>query len=379
MLSMNNEKVTEDKLYKIVTFLLLVLSVFTIQNNNHNNQFQIVVIVTSIILLIVGFIEIGLKGSIVKKSIYVLGLIIVLFIFKFNNFLIIPTCLAIVFINYSPDLMLKSYCFSVEWNLIITFLLSVVGYSPLRNSSNGVITLGFSNENNLGLLITFLSIIFFTQLFHGNSSMYVRILKIVFIALTVFTDYFIIDDKTMVLVFFVFFVLLLFFRKINRAKVFIAQILAIVVPFYLLYESWILTRNFGNSELSFKLNEELSNRLFMWNWYYQKMGINLFPSTNKLTGYNFWGTIDGSYILFLLQYGIIFAFMICILLAISNYLLCKKNNYLFYSILLSFEISAFSENVLQFYTLTFILIFSMCSLYPGWLKGETSNNVIEEI
>ena len=36
--------------------------------------------------------------------------------------------------------------------------------------------------------------------------------------------------------------------------------------------------------------------------------------------------------------------------------------------MLSFEIGAFSENILQFYTLTFILVFSICSLYPGWLE-----------
>lgn len=364
---MNNEKVNEDKFYNIITFLLLVLSVFTIQNNNHNNQFQIIIIFVSIFLLVVGFIKIGLDGLIVKKGIYVLGLVIVLFIFKFNNFLIIPFCLAIVFINYSPDLMLKSYYFSSKWNLIITFLLAIIGYSPLRNSSDGIITLGFSNENSLGLVITFLSVLFLTQIFQNNNK-YGRILTITLISITIFINYFIIDDKTMVFAFIVFILLVMFFKNVNKVKSFIAKLLSIVLPFYLLYESWNLTKNFGNSGLSLNLNEQLSNRLFMWNWYYQKMGISLSSPTNRLAGYNFWGTIDGSYTLFLLQYGIVLAVFICLLLAISNYLLCKNNNYMFYSIMLSFEIGAFSENILQFYTLTFILVFSICSLYPGWLE-----------
>lgn len=367
---MNMEQPFKDKIFNLVSFLLLVLSIFTIQNNNHNNQFQIVIVAVSAVLFVLGIIKLGLDGLTIKKICYIISLIIVLFIFRFNNFLMVPFCLVISFISFSPYLMVKAYYFAARWNLIVTFILAIVGYAPMFNPSDGVITVGFSNENSLGMLITFTSILLLVQVIKKKERNLVKSLKIIFIATIVFINYSVIDDKTMTFVFLLFIILTLFFKKSSEIKLIIAKIVGLIIPFFLLSESWLLTKNFGTTDLSLRLNERLSNRLFMWNWYYQKMGVSIFPPFNKLGEYNFWGTIDGSYTLLLLQYGILFAVTTCIALAISNYLLCKNGYYILYSIMISFEVGAFCENVLQFYTLTFIFVFSICSLCPGWLRKE---------
>lgn len=364
----------EDRIYRAITFLLLLLSVFTIQNNDHNNQFQFIVIIISIIIALLGLVKFTFDGLTFQKIIFIAILVAILCCFKFNNFLVIPACLAIAFVNYSPELVLHSYYISSIWNFIITALIAIIGLSPMTNSSDGVITLGYSNENSLGLIITFLAILFFIQFYKDRMKTHWAYLKLMFVLLTLIVDYFIIDDKTMIVVFAFFILLSLLLKANNFLALFIAKVIGIILPFFLLYMSFVFTENYGSTQLSLRLNEMLSNRLYMWNWYYQKMGISFLPPSTRLSGFNFWGTIDGSYTLFLLQYGIVLTILITFALLVSNYLLLKNNKHTLFSIMLSFELGAFCENVLQFYTLTFVLIFAICAIYPGWTKKNSKFN-----
>lgn len=365
-----------NRTYKAITFLLLILSIFTIQNNNHNNQFQFIVIIVSLAIAILGFIEILFSGLTFQKIIFNLLIVVILFIFKFNNFLVIPACLAIAFINYSPELVVHSYYISSIWNLIVTCLTAIVGFGPMFNSSDGVLTLGYSNENSFGLVITFLALLFYIQLKLYKSRTNWFYIKIVFIFLTLFIDYFVIDDKTMFIVFIAFVVLSILLKSNKLVVLILVKFIGIILPFSLLYLSWLFTKDFGSMQNSFKINEIMSNRLYMWNWYYQKMGVSFLPPSLHLSGFDFWGTIDGSYTLFLLQYGVCLTILVTILLAICNYLLYKNNKYILFSLMLSFELGAFCENILQFYTLTFVLIFAICSIYPGWGNRDSNLMVI---
>ena len=113
----------------------------------------------------------------------------------------------------------------------------------------------------------------------------------------------------------------------------------------------------------------------MWNWYYYKIPITWYSNNLKISQFNFWGTIDGSYTNLLFQSGLVTTVVVCLLLVYSNFLLLKdKKNYIF-CLLVSLEIGAFSENILQSPAIIFVMTFVILSLYPKWLNDNKYKNL----
>ena len=369
LLNKTNHNIKDGIGFRCLVLLLTILAIATVQNNVRNNAFQSVVIFTSIAVFVLGIAIFFYNGISYSKILFLFSLSLILYLSNFNNFLVVPMCLAVAFVNYPPELIVDAYNTSNIWNLCITIVLALVGLSPMRNVNDGVLSLGYANENTLGLIITFISLKFLKDL-ASNKNERKKVLKILFIVLSFFVNYFVTQDRTMTLVLLLFTFELFLFKIKGFITLYVYKIVGLILPYFLLYSSWTLAKNFGESQFSYLLNNALSNRLLMWNWYYQKSGISVLPQINLLNKLNYWGTIDGSYTLLLLQYGLMLSIIICTLLTICNLLLLKHKKHTIFYMLLSLEVGAFCENIIQFYTLSFVLVFAINTLYMSWMSNS---------
>lgn len=362
--------------YYIFVFLLTILEFLSVYSSAHNMSFQIYSLITIITASIMGFIGITIFLTTefdLKKIGFLFALFIIYWSSNFNNFWVVPICIAVSFANFTLYDLICAYCTSNLVTLVITVFLAVVGLAPMNNPADGVLSLGFATQSALGLVLTLISFIFVLEIVKYKKNTKYYLFKIFFILFGFILKIVVLDDRTMTWTFLVFLVLIMIFRLNKKFIIILMKIIGLVSPFLLLYISWKLTTNYISSNFFYELDNFFSHRLLMWNWYYQKAPISLFPNTFRLSDFNYWGTIDGSYALLLLQYGIIMALIVCLLLALCNYLLLKYKHYGVFCMMLSLELAAFVENILQFYVGAIPLILMLLILNLGWLK----NNILE--
>lgn len=350
--------------YYIIVAILASLSLLNTCTNSNGGSLNAILEETVFILAFFNFFITGIKKN---KIIFVVLIFMILLITKFNSFFIVPVLFSLAFVNYTPWDLIRGYNLANLFSLCMTVLLSILGFLPMRNYLDGVISLGYTNENTLGLFTLLISLFYTLEIIMYKSKMKFIRLKIIFIITFVFLNYFIIEDRTVIVVFLVFLLLCYVFKSKINFFVYLTKVLGCLCPILFTYISLFLVKHYDSSNFYFTLNKLLTNRLYMWNWYFERMPISLYPSNLKINLFDFWGTIDGSYVYLLFQSGVLVTIITCSLLVYSNYLLLKNNfNYLF-CLLLSLEVCAFSEDILQLPLIVFVMCFALLSIYPNWV------------
>lgn len=378
MLDDQISQISRNKLvYNIFIFLLTLLELFSIYSSAHSINLQSYTVIISGIMGILGIVIFIWKFSF-KKILFLLALFIVWWSSNFNNFWIVPICISVGFVNFSLCGLINAYCISNIITLIITVLLAVVGLAPMKNSADGILSLGFATESALGLVLTLISFVFVLELVKFGKKTKFYLFKIIFIVFSFILKIVVLEDRTMTWTFLVFLLFILLFRLNKKTFILLMKLVGVIIPYFLTYISWMCTTNYGMSNFLYKVDKLFSYRLLMWNWYYQKVSLKLFPNTFRLSNFNYWGTIDGSYALLLLQYGILMTMLTCSMLAICNFLLLKYKYFGVFCIMFSLELAAFVENILQFYTGAIPLILALLTFYIGWIKNSSDIEIIEE-
>lgn len=358
-------------IYYIFVILLALLEFLSIYSSAHGISLQTYTIVLAGFMGVLGIVTFFTSGISIRKILFLIILLIIYWSSKFNNFWVVPICITIAFVNFNLYDLINAYCISNIFTLILTAFLSIIGVSPIRNPADGVLSLGFATESALGLVITLISFIFVLKLIkYGRNTKYYS-LKLLFIVVGILLKIAILEDRTMTWDFFVFLGFTAIFKLNKKIIIPVMKVLGIIIPYVLTYLSWNFTVNFGTSNLLYKLDQLLSYRLLMWNWYYQRVPILLFPNPYRLSDFNYWGTIDGSYTLLLLQYGVVMTLLVCTMLVVCNLLLLKYRYWNIFCMMISLELAAFVENILQFYTGAICLVFILLVLYKGWLKNSS--------
>ena len=367
---MNNKLQRNSNYYYIVVAVLASLSVLNTYSNSHDLYFGNISLLIGVLFFLLAIINLLLKGIDSKDIIFVGVILLVWTITKFNSFFSVPILVALAFINCTPWQVIKGYYLANMVCLVITFLLSLVGLSPMRNVVDGVISFGFANENTLGLFTLLISLFYVLELFTLKRETKYFYEKIIFIVFFILLNNFITGDRTVIIVFLFFILFIGIFKLKNKFFIFIIKLFGTVCPLLLTYMSYLFSKNYDNSNFYYSLNNLLSNRMYMWNWYYHRIPISWYPSYLKIDQFNFWGTIDGSYAYLIFQSGLVTTLIVCLLLVYCNFLLLKNNENYIFCLLISLEIGALSEDILQSPAIVLVMTFAILTLYPRWIRDS---------
>lgn len=355
--------------YYIIVAILTCLSLINTYSNSHGLNLKILSNILGIIFLILGILNFFINGIKIRKIFFLFLVFTIFCMTKFNNFLILPIFISISFLNYSPQQLIRGYYLSNLWCLVITGIMAMIGLAPMR-SWDGILSLGFSNENTLGLFTLLISLFYLLEIIIKGKAVKHYYCKFFAISIFLLLNLFITMDRTVIVIFILFYILTMFFRIKNVFFKYLLISIECISPILLTYVSILCFTNYRNNNFYFNLNKLLSNRIYMWNWFYNKIPLSLYPSNLKINQFKFWGTVDGSYTYLLFQSGIVTTCIICLLLVYCNFLLLKNRlNYIF-SLLVSLEIGAFSENILQLPAIVFIVPFAILALLPNWINKE---------
>ena len=129
-----------------------------------------------------------------------------------------------------------------------------------------------------------------------------------------------------------------------------------------------------NHHVLYEINTNLTQRLFVWNYYLKNYSSTLIPKPNQITNMDIVeGNFDGFYVYIWVFFGVLFFLLIVLGMALSNYKLYKNRNYAILSLMVGFEILGFSETVILSCNYNFAIFFALLAFYPDWLQLQNKN------
>lgn len=316
------------------------------------NNFSILIICT---LYLISLIVSDIKTS---DFIYLIFMIFIVLLFK-SSYVLYCTVLALIYSRINIFNIIKNYKFSVYISTIVIIGCSLLGlvnrFSPL-----GVLTLGFVNENGLGYYLAIITILSTINLslerFIVNKQYYWFALIISCFLV------FCIKDYTALLIIWLYFLLIKGFYSGLFKKV---RIVFIILPLLLSIFSFWCGENFLKYQWLQYLNNIITKRFFLWNYYLTKRSIPLLGKRFEvdITADGRYWSLDGSYMYYMFAYGLLFAVIMIVGLCLANYYLLKSERYIFLSLLLVLEVSGFSENFLFNYNMSFGAIIALLGYF----------------
>lgn len=232
----------------------------------------------------------------------------------FKDYVFIPFFIFGVYgIYISGQQIIKIYSYSMLVVVVSTVLLSLVGRFPMYTESN-LLSMGFSNPNVLGFLIT---TIFIGFLITYNVPF---VESLIIATLICLFDYICLGDNTAFTITIIFFALS--FGKSDQFTLSLKEIV-VCMPVALFILSWFLACFYGKYNWIYEISSFLTGRPAIWNAYKDIYTIHLFPQhiqiyTLSSYQYAFFGEnlpliyrgFDGAYIYLLLSQGILITALI---------------------------------------------------------------------
>ncbi|MGE9862260.1 hypothetical protein ACQQ90_06470 [Limosilactobacillus reuteri] len=362
---MKNKILSKWEIFLI--FPLVVLFVF----NNYLNNMQGISTITMyliIFLLVIGLLYDIRHVQSISQLFYFLFLFFILIIWKYNRTTISIVALAFVFMMISPEKTIYMYSWIMGLQTIGGALLSLIGLAPFINTRTGVLTLGFANENGLGAALEILAISLIFEVKKGKLILSKSYYRWGFLIFVVLFDLIIINDNTAVLTILILLIILLLKKVIIRSA--LVKVMVSVLPLAISsFAIWIGIHYNSTISWMYKLNEAVTQRIFIWNYYFNNYPIQWMPSNWIYNKQIYWGFFDGAYAYFVIDKGILLTVILILGLIICNVRLIISKKWNLLSIMIALEIAGFSENIVITYYLSFALIFIISAYNPLWLKN----------
>lgn len=267
---------------------------------------------------------------------------------KFRNvsiMLVVLYSFYVYFMDYRE--IITSFFYGTLLGVVSVSFLAILGLLPMHDNIKGFLVLGFRNPNTLGFYMIML-IMEYVLLKWDKPN---RIMWFVYGAISFF-EVFIIKDSTAFVMSIVFLLLFLIFRfkpviLANKG----IRIFLTLLPVILTAVSLYLASTFGQSVRTLKWNILLTNRLYIWNYYFQNYPPQLFPQkievvTNWIVNTPGNGAFDGAYIYFLIYNGYFFA---GVFIALFCYFIWNCFKYARYDVLImtiTIIVSGFTETIM---------------------------------
>ncbi|WP_461240813.1 hypothetical protein [Paucilactobacillus sp. N302-9] len=290
---------------------------------------------------------------IVFSKIKLLRLIFLICLLMISTVLIIKGQLAVamVFIYavcaqyFSFHDVVKIYFVGTLIGFLSVVGLATLGFISMRDPRQGLLTFGFQNPNTTGLYVA-LMLMYLIILKNKNI-----LLKFLFV-LGMMVNIFILNDSTATLMMTIFVVLAIGYKLVD--KMFHLKVIAFfssLIPFLLWIASIGIAKNYGYSNFFMKLNELLTNRPYLWNFYYTNFPPKAFlqninPNDIYLSQLPSNGAFDGAYISFTVNYGYVLALMLTFLLCLLIWRSIKNENKWLVILTLSLVFTGFTEGIL---------------------------------
>ncbi|MDN6900648.1 hypothetical protein [Oenococcus sicerae] len=361
----------------IVFFEVMSLSSWHYLHSGFDSPNSKIIVSAFILIFIIGFL----------KNVKVLNLIIVSLLMALAAFYYIRyhevgyfiMLLLALCAGMSMDFrqILKIDCTVRIVTILFIAFLSFINFLPIDGNNSSItgsyftkFVYGFSYPNQLGYLIMIIGIEF---VFVCNSMKLNR--KFLVLAIAMAAEFYL-DYLTGLLgiLLFMFLYLWLSLPKYGTNKGNIIILLCLLlIPFFVFISIYVSTKYSSTDPLWNKLNQLMSLRFPIWQYYYNGWGPNLFGNFidvgSKTIGVVGYGAFDGAFLFFLLKFGAFSLFLIWIL--VLTVFLTKKevdNKIALASLLLIIVITGIPE------TLGFVVAYSsLFSLIGSYLFGENKN------
>ncbi|UTF47667.1 hypothetical protein [Limosilactobacillus fermentum] len=372
-----------------VWFLSLVVAYYSF--SLYASGAQIIKSYTSAIniLLAVGLVLIGSLNILLQKNrqlvqdiVFILFLVlIVIFFRKMVIFQIVSVVIA--FLPVTANDTWLAYRNGIIISVILAFIFGLLGYSLYNtNTYDGVLTLGFVNENEIGYYLAFIAISLLFRFSDHSLQLNVNWWNGIFYVIVLLVNNRIFQDNTAVVLMIMF---ALFVLVKNKIKNWVLMIFILLAPFMTCFTYWI-SMNFYSSNWTGKFNDLVTMRPEIWNYFFTRYPISLFGGNQIIVskfGYDYTpgqGSFDGSYAYMLYSLGILFTIFVVVGLSLAVYQLVRAKNYYVLVYLICLEFVGFSENIMYSYSLSFAIIFAFLAYRFTWfqkgieLVNETKSN-----
>ncbi|MFT8982490.1 hypothetical protein [Oenococcus sp.] len=274
--------------------------------------------------------------------------------------------------------------FTVLWII----LLSLLHFLPTSGTDSSItgsfftrFVYGFSYPNLLGYLIMILAFEF-TVVFKKINVGKIFIILLAFMGAEIFLDY-----LTGFLGILVIMIVCIWNRHTGKRRSNSLLIICLVlIPCLALISVYVTRAYNASAPIWFQINQWMSLRIPIWQYYYQGWGINFWGSrilvnarTIGIIGY---GAFDGAYLYFLLRYGV-FSLIVIWLTIFSTLFLHNKNEekVILAGLLMPIIITSFPETLgfINAYSPVFLLIgsaiFATREVTPDELLRRSQNDV----
>lgn len=322
-------------------------------------------LISLVVLIIYGCVYAFINFSSIYDLIFILVLLFLTCTYKFSYFSALLLAFAIPLMMLTPCEVLDVYKYVIIGQLVVCFICGLLGFTPMYNVQDGVITFGFVNENSFGMLLAVLCLLFFFK----NGTFKFRKANLLFFALTILIESLLIHDDTAIVMFVMFWIIILlnstrFFKDNLILKTIYTVLPAFlcVLAFYVGFHYSVVGSNWLNL-----LNNIATARPYIWNYYLTIQPLKLFKNYFVLDKNINYGAFDGAYVYLGFFEGLIMLSIIVVGLCLANYRLIKNNQYSSLTFMLIFEVAGFSENVLINQSQSFALAFAILAFYKGWL------------
>lgn len=370
-----------------VWFLSLVVAYYSF--SLYASGAQIIKSYTSAIniLLAVGLVLIGSLNILLQKNrqlvqdiVFILFLVlIVIFFRKMVIFQIVSVVIA--FLPVTANDTWLAYRNGIIISVILAFIFGLLGYSLYNtNTYDGVLTLGFVNENQIGYYLAFIAISLLFRFSDHSLQLNVNWWNGIFYVIVLLVNNRIFQDNTAVVLMIMF---ALFILVKNKIKNWVLMIFILLAPFMTYFTYWI-SMNFYSSNWTGKFNDLVTMRPEIWNYFFTRYPISLFGGNQIIVskfGYDYTpgqGAFDGSYAYMLYSLGILFTIFVVVGLSLAVYQLVRAKNYYVLVYLICLEFVGFSENIMYSYSLSFAIIFAFLAYRFTWFQKGKGIELVNE-
>lgn len=372
---MNRRRLTKWEIAIISPLIILFVC------NNYLSELQGINTITMI--LICGLLVAGFTYDIIHinnkyQIIYLAFLFLIILIWKSNRTTIAIVMLGLLFMMISPEKTVYMYRWILTIQTIIGMLLSIIGLIPIRDERTGVLSLGFSNENGLGAVLEIIAITLIFDLKNGKLTLTASKSRWLFLAFVVLFDSLIINDNTAVLTILILLILLMVKKVLVRST--LMKMVIVVLPIIISsFAIWIGINYNSTSTWMYKLNNAVTQRIFIWNYYFHNYPIQWMPNNWEFNSQIYWGFFDGAYTYFIINKGILLSILLILGLCICNFQLISWKKWNLLLIMLAIEIAGFSENIVITYYLSFSLVFIISAYNPAWCVNYDKKEKVGEM
>lgn len=363
------QKISSTNLILYEKIILILLIIYSVAGNiyavNSSHAYSMIQFISMIGIMTLGIFKYFL---VYKKNIYsilfFLFLLIILVIFQFSYFTFNIFSLVMAFSNVRKNDIVRIYKYLAITQLLFGFIFSILGPLPMKNYVTGVFTFGFVNENMTGIL---LAVFVLCEFFKNDGQVPFNKLDLLLLIVVLAIENFLLRDSTAFIMIILFCVFIFFFKsRLGKNKIF--EFICIFLPLILVILSFYVSYNFNTASWINKLNDVLSGRIYIWNYYVSNYPLTLFPSGWQINNSIFDGAFDNVYIYLGVFQGKLMLAVTILGLCIANHKLVKQNEFGILAFMLVFEIAGFSENVLFNFNESFALILAFLAFSPEWMN-----------